>query len=376
MVLSRDPEVLLVISREKNLVTTLYTTSFKGIGQVTVRELRFCFGDRLSNVQTDRVRDYDLVQFNYRGDPLALRQLGTVEDIFFHLADVSLSGEREDLNIIGEIPDPDLISALNVHRQFNGLPRGRTRYRVIVQASMQGWQSYRRNQMQEAVERAVHRRFPKWRLVPDDANVELWLQQTGRQVRLGLRLTDRTMRHRTYKIANRPASLRPTIARALVQLTRPEDGDVFLDPMCGAGTVMIERALAGRYALIQGGDIDEQAVVDTLENFGNRHKPRDVFHWDARRLPLPDQSVDKVATNPPWGRQVGSVFELRALYASAFAEIDRVLRPNGVVAILSSEWNAIKDALAQTNLTLIEQIKDIAVLGRRADIFVAQKFEE
>ena len=291
---------------------------------------------------------------------------GTVEDVFLHLADVPLSGEREDLNTIGEIPD--LIPSLNVHRQFNGLPRGRTKYRVIVQASMQGWQSYRRNQMQGAVERAVHRRFPKWRLVPDDAHVELWLQQTGRQVRLGLRLTDRTMRHRTYKIANRPASLRPTIARALVQLTRPEDGDVFLDPMCGAGTVMIERALAGRYALVQGGDIDEQAVAGTLENFGNRHKPRDVYHWDARQLPLPHQSVDKVATNPPWGRQVGSVFELRTLYASAFAEIDRVLRPNGVVAVLSSEWNAIKSALAQTNLTLIEQIKDIAVLGRRADI--------
>ena len=353
-------------------MTTLYTTSFKGIGQITVRELRFCFGDRLSRVRTDRVRDYDLVQFNYRGDPLALRQLGTVEDVFLHLADVPLSGAREDLNTIGEIPD--LIPALNIHRQFNGLPRGRTKYRVIVQASMQGWQSYRRNQMQGAVERAVHRRFPKWRLVPDEANLELWLQQMGRQARLGLRLTDRTMRHRTYKIANRPASLRPTIARALVQLTRPEDGDVFLDPMCGAGTVMIERALAGRYALVQGGDIDEQAVADTLENFGNRHKPRDVFHWDARRLPLPDQSVDKVATNPPWGRQVGSVFELRTLYESAFAEIDRVLRPNGIVAILSSEWNAIKDALAQTNLTPIEQIRDIAVLGRRADIFVAQKF--
>ena len=119
-----------------------------------------------------------------RGDPLALRQLGTVEDIFFHLADMPLSGEREDLNILSEIPD--LIPSLNVHRQFNGLPRGRTRYRVIVQASMQGWQSYRRNQMQGAVERAVRRRFPKWRLVPDDANVELWLQQTGRQVRLGV----------------------------------------------------------------------------------------------------------------------------------------------------------------------------------------------
>lgn len=353
-------------------MTTLYTTSFKGIGQVTVRELRFYFGDRLSNIRTSRVRDYDLVQFNWRGDPIALRQLGTVEDVFFCLADIPLTGKRDDLTAIADLPD--LTPALHLHKRFNGLPKGRTKYRAVVQAAMQPWQSYRRSQMQNVFERAIRHRFPKWRLVPDNADLEFWLQQTGRHIRLGLRLTDRTTRHRTYKNANRPGSLRPTIARALALLTRPEDHDIFLDPMCGAGTIAIERALAGRYALIRGGDIDERAVADALENFGNRHKPRDIFHWDARRMPLPDRSVDKVATNPPWGRQIGSRSELHALYGAALAEIDRVLRPNGLVAILTSEWNALKTALAPTDLTTIEHLKNIAVLGRRADIFVAQKF--
>ena len=353
-------------------MTTLYTTSFKGIGQITTRELRFYFGNRLSNIRTSRVRDYDLVQFNWRGDPLPLRQLGTVEDIFYWLADIPLSGDRDDLNALDEMPE--LNSALNLHKRFNGLPKRRTKYRVIVQAAMQPWQSYRRSQMQNALERAIRRRFPKWRLVPDNANLEFWLQQTGAHIRLGLRLTDHTTRHRTYKSANRPGSLRPTIARALALLTHPEDQDIFLDPMCGAGTIAIERALAGRYALIRGGDIDEQAVADARENFGARHKPREIFHWDARRLPLPDWSVDKIATNPPWGRQMGSPSELHALYRSALAEIDRVLRPNGLVAILTSEWNALKTALAPTDLTTIEHLKNIAVLGRRADIFVAQKF--
>lgn len=353
-------------------MTTLYTTSFKGIGQVTVRELRFYFGDRLSNIRTSRVRAYDLVQFNWRGDPIALRQLGTVEDVFFWLADIPLTGKRDDLTVIADLPD--LTPALHLHKRFNGMPKGRTKYRAVVQAAMQPWQSYRRSQMQNALEQAIRHRFPKWRLVPDNANLEFWLQQTGRHIRLGLRLTDRTTRHRTYKNANRPGSLRPTIARALALLTRPEDHDIFLDPMCGAGTIAIERALAGRYALIRGGDIDERAVADALENFGNRHKPRDIYHWDARRMPLPDRSVDKVATNPPWGRQIGSRSELHALYGAALAEIDRVLRPNGLVAILTSEWNALKTALAPTDLTTIEHLKNIAVLGRRADIFVAQKF--
>ena len=132
-------------------MTTLYTTSFKGIGQVTVRELRSQFGNRLSKIRTSRVRDYDLVQFNWRGDPLGLRQLGTVEDVFCWLADIPLTGKRDDLTAIADLPD--LTPALHIHRQFNGLPKGRTKYRVIVQAAMQ--QSYRRNQMQNALERAL-----------------------------------------------------------------------------------------------------------------------------------------------------------------------------------------------------------------------------
>lgn len=354
---------------------TLYTTSFKGIGQITVRELRHQFGNNLSKIRTDRVRDYDLVQFDLQGDPINLRQLGTVEDIFVHLADVPLSGDRKDLDILSDIFDSlSLGPGLQLHKQYNKPARGRTRYRVIVQASMQSWQSYRRNQMQQTIEKSIHTKYPNWRLVPDNADIEFWLQQTGKQIRLGLRLTDHTMRHRTYKTATRPASLRPTIARALVQLTRPGDGDIFLDPMCGAGTIMIERGLAGRYQLIQGGDIDAEAVANTFENFGNKHKPREIHHWDAKRLPLSDESIDKIATNPPWGRQIGSPSELRSLYQLVFSEMDRVLKPGGCVAILTSEWKVSKQALEKTNLTLIEHIKDIAVLGRRADIFVAQKF--
>ena len=29
-----------------------------------------------------------------------------------------------------------------------------------------------------------------------------------------------------------------------------------------------------------------------------------IEQWDARALPLPDRSVERVVTNLPWGRQV------------------------------------------------------------------------
>jgi tRNA (guanine6-N2)-methyltransferase len=356
-------------------VTTYYTTSFRGIGQITTRELRQKFGNLPKRIVTHKVRDYDIVQFDSPDGPTPLLQMGTTEDIFLHLATIPIKGDKNDLKVLEETLQRSTIeTAIKAHRETQGPPRGRSTYRVIVQAQMQSWQKYRRSHMQQAVEQNVRDCFPKWRLVADNSNLEFWLQLVGNEAVLGLRLTDHTMRHRTYKTANRPASLRPTIARAVVQLTRIQDDDLFLDPFCGAGTLLVERALAGRHKMLHGGDTEEEAVAATLENFGKKHKPHNIQHWNARKLPLPDQSINKVATNPPWGRQIGSTSDIRALYQSAFSEIDRVLQTGGIVSVLTSEWDLLKRIVSKTNLTLTDHIKDISVLGRRADIFVLQKF--
>ena len=46
--------------------------------------------------------------------------------------------------------------------------------------------------------------------------VPMWLTIDGQRAICGLRLSDATMRHRTYKMEHLPASLRPTIAAAMV----------------------------------------------------------------------------------------------------------------------------------------------------------------
>ncbi|MDA0709480.1 MAG: hypothetical protein O3B73_04635 [bacterium] len=356
-------------------MTTYYTTSFRGIGQITARELRQRFANQPKKIRNYHVRDYDIVMFDWPDGPAPLVKMGTTEDVFFHLATIPLAGDKNDLKILEEIlQSPIAESALRSHREIQGPPRNRTTFRVIVQAQMESWQKYRRSHMQKAVEQNVRNLFPKWRLVADDSALEFWLQVTGKEAQLGLRITDHTMRHRTYKTAHRPAALRPTIARAVVQLTRPLDNDIFLDPMCGSGTLLIERALAEKVQMLYGGDLEEEAVQDTLENFGNKHKPHAIRQWDARKLPLPDRSISKVATNPPWGRQIGSSSDIQSLYKLAFSEIDRVLQTGGIVSVLTSEWDILRRVISKTDLTLTEHVKEISVLGRRADIFVLQKF--
>jgi tRNA (guanine6-N2)-methyltransferase len=168
--------------------------------------------------------------------------------------------------------------------------------------------------------------------------------------------------------------LRPTVAAALVWLTRLRDADVFLDPMCGSGTILLERAVAGRYQQLVGGDSDPAAVAAALANFGPRHQPRRIERWDARALPLADDSVTAIACNLPWGRQVGEKAAMPALYAAVLPEWARVLASGGRMVLLTSEWDVLKTELrARPELELEQTVANVEILGRRADIFVLTK---
>src|SRR5262249_24863572 len=149
-------------------------------------------------------------------------------------------------------------------------------------------------------------------------SVEVWLTIHGRQAVCGMRLSDRTMRHRGYKQEHLPASLRPTIAAAMVRLAGASPGNVVLDPMCGAGTILAEQAELSRQrgaarAPLLVGDIDVSAVraaVVKLKTF----RPELLARWDARLLPLPHAVADRIVTNPPFGRQLGQPTEIGLLY--------------------------------------------------------------
>jgi len=354
----------------------LYTTSFRGLGSITQRELRQRFGNKISQLRSNRVRDWDLNAFTFAGPPGELLELGTIEDLYYHLGAMPLSGAVADLEALqSQVRDLPLDPALALHRQL--APRRehkRTSFRVVVQARDAAWRHYRRVEIQKAVIAGVGRRFPRWRAVEEDADLEFWAQQADRTLVLGLRLSDRHLRHRSYKAAHLPGSLRPTIAHALVFLSGVQEGQVFLDPTCGTGTLLLERARTGRHHLLLGGDLDRAALIAAAANFGPRHRPRGLLHWDASRLPLGDACVDRVAANLPWGGRHGSARTNPSLYTAVLAETARVLRPGGRAVFLTSEGRLLRDALMkQPALHLAEPARSVGVLGREADIMVVEK---
>jgi len=264
----------------------------------------------------------------------------------------------------------DWDEALSLHAAIRG-GRGKRRistYRVIARA--EGERAYKRSEAGKAVEQGLRARLGKnWKVVEDDAQVEVWVTLIGPEAIIGVRLTDRSQRHRDRN-TNLPASLRPTVAAAMVRLTQPQDDDVFLDPFCGTGTMLIERGEAGRHKLILGSDVSEEALNAAAANIGERHKPLELNNWDATHLPLEDGSVNAIATNPPFGAQLGSPEENERLYPAFLSEAHRVLAPGGRLVVLTPERRLMRREIASGRWTLTAR-NELLVLGKHAVIYGA-----
>lgn len=317
-----------------------------------------------------------MVRFGYAGDPRDLLTLRTVEDIFVVAAETrELVPGFAALRQLGQLATtaPGMEQAIRLVRlvapQRGG--EGRLRFRVI--ARQVGRTPYRRIDAQVAVERGIAARPEhRWRLV-EDGGIEIWLTQWPGEALLAVRLSDERMRHREYKHEHLPASLRPAAAAALAWLTGPADDDVFLDPMCGAGTILIERAHMGRYRQLLGGDVSPEAVATALANIGSRYKPITVREWDARRLPIDAASVTALAVNLPFGAQLGSPAENRALYPAFLREAARVLRPGAQLVALSGDPRTLSESLRRSERLARRATYPVTILGHRAIVVVAER---
>ena len=318
-----------------------------------------------------------LLIFDANIHPEDLLRLRCVEDVYATLAVLQPlrsdpTGPLQVFRAAHRSPLWD--DALEAHRLARPNRKRRITYRVVAQLA--GHHEYRRVDLRSAVEDAIdHRTKEAWDRVDENASIEVWVRGEGDRAAIGIRLSDATMRHRDYKLAQLPASLKPTVAAAMVRLTRPGPDEVFLDPMCGSGTILIERARAGRYAQLLGGDADPKALEATLANVGPRYQPIRIEQMDARRLPFETASVDKVATNLPFGRRIGDVEDLPLLYAAVFRELARVVKPGGRAVLLLANEGRWRDLLKRQPKWKLRQQYRVSLLGQRPVLLVLDRIE-
>lgn len=312
----------------------------------------------------------DLVLFAHRGSSKPLLKLRISEDAFIMAARAFrvASDERGLRQIYAAVRNSeDVIPALNIWRRTTSSKQQGGSFRVIARTV--GRQTYMRREVSRAVSDAVKASWPgRWQMVDDDADLEIWATLVESELLCALRLSDVRMRQRE-KAHHLPASLRPALAAALVSLTDPRSHDVFLDPMAGAGTILMERAAVGPFAELHGGDLNGEALRAMQANMRGQGGQIQLSRWDARKLPLAEDSVDKAAVNLPFGKQVSDESQLPALYQGVLAELMRVLRPGGRLVALAGDPRTLEMARAKAARGLRPGPRHrVIVLGQPATI--------
>ncbi len=129
-----------------------------------------------------------------------------------------------------------------------------------------------------------------------------------------------------------PATMDSITSRVLVNLSRVNVGDVFLDPFAGTGSLLLESYFIGAYPI--GIDIHPKNAFGAKYNADYFGAEINIMIGDATSMPLSDNSIDAIATDPPYGRSA-STFKrsIFSLYKEFLDESFRVLKPGRYLAM-------------------------------------------
>jgi len=166
-----------------------------------------------------------------------------------------------------------------------------------------------------------------------------------------------------------PSAIFPKLSRALVNLSRCKEGDIFFDPFAGTGSIPIEAHIVG--ASVVAMDQAQKMVRGALANM--KHFEQDwlgVLRADSTMQPM--TQADAIATDIPYGRASStrgrSPVEILDLLLPALTD---VLKPSSMLVLMHPQEISIN---ATSELSVVEEhnlhvhkllTRTITVLRRR-----------
>lgn len=201
---------------------------------------------------------------------------------------------------------------------------------------------------------------------PDDGDLLMRVRpdrdQGGWEVLV--RLTPRPLATRAWRVCNRAGGLNATVAAAMNELVGLGERDRYLNLMCGSGTLMVERALAGPAARIVGVDVDADAIACARQNLqaaGLAARCETVVA-DVASLgrsggigAVEPASFDVLVADAPWGDAVGRHADHHRSYPELLAAAARLAAPGASFALLSHEVRLVRRLLEEPGPWRVER---------------------
>jgi tRNA (guanine6-N2)-methyltransferase len=341
---------------------TLLIRTLRGVEKIAASEI----GDRLRVDELELAhREIRLRLSEVTGDVLAL---GTADDVFLVLHEGAPIGRhRSELGKLrSSAQSLDLDAAASTLAALRPV-EGRA---FDVSASALGRRNYSRFEIEDAVGDAAAS-SSGWRYESRSAekrargDISLRVHLARDRTTFAVRIAERPLHRRQYRIASRPGALHPPLARALAVLAAPACGDVLLDPFCGTGTIPIEAKLAYPRVTVIASDLDPLATESARINASAAGIDINFAVWEAACLPLRNSEISCVVTNPPWGLSVRAAGALHSSFEPFWDELSRIMRSDGRIMLLSRQTGLAPPRYAP--FQVVERIT-VRVSGALADI--------
>ena len=193
---------------------------------------------------------------------------------------------------------------------------------------------------------------------PSMYEVEIRVIAGAKGVRVFLKLSamkDERFMYRKYAMAT---SMQPAKAALMMHYLKPymkEDGNI-LDPFCGTGTLLIERAFAGTYKSLYGLDISGQAVQAAWENSQRAKKVLNLVQRNFNDFKH-EYTFDEIITDMPRQSAHMKYKQLEYLYQLLFVRSRELMAEKAVMAVYCEDAQMMERCLNENKwLTRVKKI--------------------
>lgn len=339
----------------------------------------------IAQEELEKIRGLRIVQqeirtlfFDFDGDLDPLLDIRSLDDVFFHVGEIEeLDHTRISLQKIPEAlgsMNLDLdtyISKIRAIRMLSQHPA------FTLTVGLQGKKNFSRFEVAEASLPEFQKEL-SGEYIPNvqgskGAELDVRILMESQKLHVGLRLSDKPLHRRAYKLHNLPGSTKPPLAYALAKLAKIQPGDTVLDPFCGVGTVLVETSLGFSPAELIGLDRNKESLKLAKLNIQQAKIEADLIEGTATDLPFEKSSIDKIVSNPPWGRQVAKTEDLDLLYSSFFLQAHKVLKPAGRMVLLTDQEEWMQAYLSDSMDFLLKKEVELSLFGSVVKIYVLSK---
>ncbi|MBB6018117.1 methyltransferase domain-containing protein [Deinococcus radiopugnans] len=187
------------------------------------------------------------------------------------------------------------------------------------------------------------------------------------------RTTPRPLSARPWRVCNMHGGLNATLAYATHKLAGQRDVDRIFNPMCGSGTLLIERDLLGPSDALVGVDIEQSSVDCARTNIQAAGRDIEVARIDALHTDLPARSFDLIVADLPWGDAIGTHGGNSALYPAFLQEMHRLLSRQGRMAVITHEIRLFEGLLTGSAQWNARELLQVASGGHNPKVYLLNR---